>query len=205
MQKRLELAIAFEEYVTSEGWKTATLSCCPTCEGGVVSAGTYRRKEPKPAKIARFYCEACRHTISLLPDFYASHIPGLLAEIEDAVAMAEGAPSVKAAAEQARAADTLSPEGAVKWLRRRVRIVHEILATVIGLLPDTLSGCGPSLEAIRTRLGHSPVLVKLREMCAEQLSKLPSPLGFRRRVFRATSNGRHRQQSTGPDPPRALA
>jgi hypothetical protein len=69
------------------------------------SHGTYTRKVPKVAQVARFFCAACRMTIGLLPDFSASRMPGLLDDMEKAVAIAETARSAEAAAEELRPAD----------------------------------------------------------------------------------------------------
>ena len=93
MQLRHATALTFEEYVTGEGWKDGKIVVVPGVRRAVTSHGTYVRKLPKPARIARFYCRPCRMTISLLPDFYASRTPGLLEDIEEVVAVAESARS----------------------------------------------------------------------------------------------------------------
>ena len=204
MQLRERTAHTFEEYVTGAGWKTARLSSCPVCAGRVSSHGTYVRKLPKIALIARFFCAACHMTIGLLPDFYASRMPGLLAEIEDVVALAETAPSVAAAADKARPAEeaqAVTLTSAIRWVRRRVRASHRLLATVIGLLPDRFEGCAPRVASFRERLGSMNVLVTLREICAGSLHALALPLG----LLPAPGGGvlaidRH-QQSSGPGPP----
>ena len=129
MQTRLATALTFEAYVKGQAWTTASLSSCPVCHGPVTSHGTYRRKLPLPAEIARFYCAACRMTIGLLPDFYASRMPGLLDDVEEIVAIAEAARSVEAAAEELRPAeepDAVTLPSAVRWLRRRLAPIHRI-------------------------------------------------------------------------------
>jgi len=204
VQLRLATALTFEDYVTGEGWRTATLSCCPACTGPVTSGGTYGRKVPKPARIARFYCEPCGMTIGLLPDFYASRMPGLLKDIEEVVAVAESARSLADAADQVRPADdaaAVTLTAALRWLCRRVLAVHRALATVIGLLPARFEGCAPTIASFRERLGTTQVLVGLREICARYLGGLAAPLGLiDPRATRARPRWR-RQQSTGPDPP----
>jgi len=143
-------------------------------------------------------------TISLLPDFYASRMPGLLEDIEQAVAAAESARSVEDAADRVRpaeAADAVTLAAAVKWLSRRVAAVHRLLATVIGLLPSRFEGCVPTVASFRERLGTMRALVELREICARYLGSMAAPLGLVR-----APRGRRRsilrlQQSTGPDPP----
>jgi hypothetical protein len=197
-------ALTFEGYVTGEGWTTATLSCCPDCAGPVTSHGTYLRKLPRPARIARFRCEPCRMTISLLPDFYASRTPGLLEEIEDAVAVAESARSVEDAAERIRPADdadAVTLGAAVKWLTRRIVAVHRLLATIIGLLPWRFEGCEPTVASFRERLSTTRVLVELREICERYLGVLAAPLGLVGRPRARSRVDWQRQQSTGPDPP----
>lgn len=201
---RQEGALTFEGYVTGEGWTAARLSSCPGCEGPVRSHGTYRRKCPRPAKVARFYCAACGLTISLLPDFYASRTPGLLEDIEDAVAAAESAASVEQAAERVRPAEAeeaITLTSAVRWVRRRITWARSLLTTAMGLMPERFEGCAPTVASFRERLGTTRVLVALREICAPYLGALAAPLGL---VPHPTRRGRRRrglQQSAGPDPP----
>jgi len=161
VQLRLATALTFDAYVTGAGWKTARLSSCPECAGPVTSHGTYRRKRPNAAEIARFYCESCRMTIGLLPDFYASRMPALLDDLEQVVAAAESARSVESAAEAVRPADepeAVTLPSALRWLRRRVAPIHRILATVIGLLPGRFEGCAPTVASFRQRLGTARAL-----------------------------------------------
>lgn len=73
-------------------------------------------------------------TINLLADFYASRTPGLLEDIEEVVAIAESARSVEDAAERVRPADeahAVTLAAAMRWLRRRVRAIHSVLATML--------------------------------------------------------------------------
>ena len=82
------------------------MAACPLCPPGssrFYRLGTYMRKVPAVAFVARFYCPDQRTTFGLLPDFYASRTPGTLDAIEEAAAYAETAPSV------ATAADDLAP------------------------------------------------------------------------------------------------
>ncbi len=204
MQLRERTAHTFEEYVTGAAWKTARLSSCPVCGGPVTSHGTYARKLPKLAFVARFFCASCPTTIALLPDFYASRLPGLLAEIEDVVVLAESARSVAAAAEKARPADeaqAVTLTSAIRWVRRRVRAIHRLLATVIGLLPERFEGCVPRVAAFRERLGIMNVLVALRGICATSLHALAPPLGLLGPPAGRFLTIRRHQQSSGPGPP----
>ena len=102
--------------------------------------GTYRRKKPAGALIARWYCPQSHTTFSLLPDCLAARLPGTLQELEAVVAHAEQAASLMQAADQVRG-DGIELPGAMRWLRRRVRLVRQVLRVVIGLLPQHLAGC----------------------------------------------------------------
>lgn len=204
---RLATALTFEAYVTEEGWRAARLSSCPTCDGAVTSLGAYVRKLPKPARVARFYCRQCGMTISLLPDFYASRTPGLLEDIEEAVAVAESARSVEEAADRVRPAedaDAVTITSALRWLGRRVAAVHRVLGTIIGLLPSQFEGCASTIVSFRKRLGTNKVLVALRGICARYLGMLAAPLGLVGGPAGSVRAPRRRQQSMGPDPPAAF-
>lgn len=207
MQLRFESTLTFEQYVTAQAWEQATLSACPLCKPGTCHLqrlAPYLRKVPAVAFVARFYCPEKHTTFGLLPDFYASRMPGTLDDIERAAVTAEGAQSVERAAEKLRPADTpdaITFGAAVAWLRRRLVLVRALLVTVIGLLPDRFAGVGLSVRAWRERLGTSRVLVALRGICARHLYALPRPLGLNPRIPVALPRKRGRQQSTGTDPP----
>lgn len=204
VQVRQEMALTFASYVKGEGWKAARLSSCPTCAGAVTSHGTYERKVPEPARVARFWCATCEMTISVLPDFYASRAPGLLAEVEEAVAVAESAPSFEQAAERVRSAEeenAVTLTAAVRWLRRRVRAIHGVLATIVGLEPERFEGCAATVGSFRARLGTTRVLETLRGICAPRLSAIAAPLGLRAPRAALERAGRRHQHTVGPDPP----
>ena len=74
------------------------------------------------------------------------------------------------------------PAGAMRWLRRRIRLVRRALTAVRGLLPGRLAGCAATVLGFRARLGTDAVLPWLREMAAPQLPALPTPLGYAHRV-----------------------
>lgn len=146
-------------------------------------------------------------TIGLLPDFYASRIPGLLEEIEDAVASAEASRSVEEAAERARPAEeekAVTLATAVRWVRRRLAWVHSLLATVLGLFPERFEGCTPTVASFRQRLGTTRALVGLRGLCERYLGVLAAPLGLVGSSAGRVIRRRGLQQSTGPDPPPSL-
>ena len=91
-------------------------------------------------QIARWYCRESHTTFSLLPDCLAARLPGTLTELGEVVAGAEKAPSLMAAADQLRR-DAVELPGAMRWVRRRVRLVHHALRLVKGMLPHRFAGC----------------------------------------------------------------
>ena len=204
VQVRLATGLTSEEYVKQEAWRFARLECCPFHpEGGCgfASHGTYERIDPPGCLIARWYCRTAHATISLLPDFLCSRLTGTLAEVEAVVAAADAASTQEAASEVLRP-DVELP-GALRWLRRRTRLVHAGLAAVIGLLPGLLAGREPTVTSIRSALGTGEALVRLRAEVAAQLASLPPPLGFGPRPARRTPSPTALQQEAGPDPPSA--
>ena len=203
VQLRFRTGLTGEQYVTTQGWRDATLACCPNHPGGGCSLarhGTYARKTPPGTRIARWYCPESHTTFSLLPDCLAARLPGTLAELEHAVVTAERFPSVAAAAARLRSGRS-EPPGAMRWLRRRIRLVRRALTAVRGLLPERFAGCSPTVLAFRDRLGTDAVLVWLREMAAPQLRSLPMPLGYARQAAAPGHPVLPRQQRVGHDPP----
>jgi hypothetical protein len=204
VQVRLATGLTSEEYVKQEAWRFARLERCPFHpEGGCgfASHGTYERVEPPGCLVARMYCREAHATISLLPDFLCSQLTGSLAEVEAVVAVVEGASTQEAASEALRP-DVELP-GALRWVRRRTRLVHAGLAAVIGLLPGLLAGREPTVTSIRSALGSGEALVRLRAEAATQLASLPPPLGFGPQPARRTPSPTASQQEPGPDPPPA--
>jgi hypothetical protein len=202
VQLRFDSGYTSEEYVSAEGWREARLSRCPRHPGGgcgFTRHGTYRRKTPLGALVARWYCRKAHETFSALPDCLAARLPGALLEVETVVRAVEAAPSVEAAA------DVLRPDielpGAVRWTRRRVRAVHRSLSTLRGLLPQTFASCPSTLTAFAERLGVALALPALRAVAADFLHELPAPLGLQPRLGRGGEVARAHQQPMGPDPP----
>ena len=156
--------------------------------------------DPPGTKIARWYCPQGHCTFSLLPDHLAARFPGTLSEIEAVVAAVERAPSVEAAANALRR-DDVTLTTALRWVRRRVRLVHTVLVVVASLLPELCLGCSPTVQSFRSRLACEPVLVRLRGLTAVHLQGLPRPLGFRPRGSGGGGRKSTFQQHKGPDPP----
>ncbi len=132
--------------------------------------------------MARWYCPSQHCTISLLPDFYASRFPGTLDEVEHVVNVAEQAPSQEAAAEILRPEITLP--SALRWLRRRIKPVREILNILAGLL---CTECPADLSSFREKYGVKAMLNHLRSLCEEHLQSLPPIIGFGPRHLRRDS------------------
>jgi hypothetical protein len=154
--------------------------------------------------VARFYCPRQHVTFGLLPDFYASRVPGLLDDMERAAASAETSGSTEHTANTVRPAeapDAVTLDAAVAWVRRRVAWVRAVLAIVGSLLPELFAGVDRSVRAFRQHLGTPSVLVALRGICARHLHALPRPLGLNPRAPVVLPRDRVRRQSMGPDPP----
>jgi hypothetical protein len=207
VQLRLDSGHTSSDYVTLQGWRSATLSRCPLHpKGGCGFArhGTYPRVDPPGTRIARWYCRQGHCTFSLLPDHLAARFPGTLAQIEEVVAVVEASASLEAAANTLRT-DDVTLATALRWIRRRLRLVRITLIAVVSLLPDLFLGTAPRIHAFRRRLGTELALVVLREITAAHLSGLPRPLGLRPPQGAGGGCKRLRQQRKGPDPPAGRA
>jgi hypothetical protein len=207
VQLRYETGLAGAEYVTKEAWRLASLKRCPVHpQGGCNFArhGTYGRKSPPGTLIARWRCAPAHCTFSLLPDHLAARFPGTLCEIEQVVATVEQEKSLEAAADALRGTSVMFPS-AVRWVRRRVAPVRASLTTVVGLFPQLLLGCAPSIVALRGYLGCEQVLMVLRALAQVHLQALPRPLGFHYRCQAGAKRKRPRQQYMGRDPPPGAA
>jgi len=158
------------------------------------------RVDPPGTQVARWYCPQGHCTFSLLPDHLAARFPGTLAQIEAVVAVVESASSVEAAANALRLDDVMLA-AALRWVRRRMRLVHTVLAVVVSLLPDLCLGCSPTVQSLRIRLGCEPVLVALRELACVHLQGLARPLGLRPPAGAGGGRKARFQQPRGTDPP----
>lgn len=206
MQLRYPCSLTSEQYVAQQAWRHATLECCPLHpKGGCEFArhGTYPRVSPPGARVARWYCKLGHCTFSLLPDCLAARLPGTLAEVEAVVVAVEQATSLEAACAWLRT--DIELPGVLRWVRRRVRAVHDALNTLKGLLPEYFAGCEPRLDAFALRLGVEAPLPVLRQIGAPYLKWLAPPVGFRPPVFAGGEPERDLQHCPGPDPPDILA
>lgn len=203
VQLRFATGLTSDQYVTRQAWRQASLPRCPLHPRGgcrLARHGTYARVDPPGTRIARWYCPQGHRTFSLLPDHLAARFPGTLHEIEQVVAAVEQASSLEAAADRLRR-DDISLPSAMRWTRRRVRLVRSLLTILIGVFPQLLLGCAPTLQAARIRLGCDSVLVKLRQFAQPYLHALPRPLGFGHPLAAGGERKASRQHHTGPDPP----
>jgi hypothetical protein len=162
------------------------------------------RKVPAVAYVTRYWCPEQHTTFGLLPDFYASRMPGTLDMIEEVAAKAETASSMEKAADEMRPADApdaVTLGAALVWLRLRVLIARAILTTAKGLLPERFGDLPPRVSAFRRRLGTMRVLVALRGICERYLHTLAPPLGLVPRPEQVLERRRSHAQPPGPDPP----
>jgi hypothetical protein len=193
MQLRFRTSITCEEYVCRRAWRDATLLQCPLHpEGGCSLArhGTYTRVLPPGAQIARWYCPQAHCTFSLLPDCFASRLSGSLQSLDQVVAEIERASSIESAANALRTDDITLPS-AIRWARRRLRLVQTALASLLVLIPECLLGCEASVLSFRERLKIESALPRLREIATDYLEAVPPPLGFKKQF----------PHDGGPDPP----
>ena len=207
MQLRYETGLTAEEYVRAEAWSDARLEHCPNHPHGgcsLASHGTYVRKTPRGAKIARWYCRESNTTFSLLPDCLAARLPGTLDALEAVVAHAERSQSLTETAKALRR-NTVELPGAIRWVRRRVRLVRNLLTSVAELLPERFALGIAGLVPLRAHLDTARALVELRCLLAPHLSVLPMPLGFSRDRRRVSENRPGFQHKLGHDPPRSGA
>ena len=193
MQIPLRTQSSVESYIAKHEWLAVRLERCPLHPTGGCSFarhGTYARATPSGIRIARWYCPEGHRTFSLLPDFLAARLPGLLATIDAVVAGVPRMRSIEAAADVLRRDDVSLP-AAVRWLRRRSRAVQAVLHAVASLQPPTPSGT-PSESSARC------TLVELRRTLSPQtLSELPAPLGFLRLQRGVSAHGALDQQDMG--------
>jgi hypothetical protein len=188
MQLSWKGPVADDRYVADRAWERAVLCTCPIHPGGgcgLQRLGTYGRVAPAGARVARWWCPVARKSISLLPSFLAARLSGTLDEVEAVVAAVEEAGGVTAALEAVHPADAEDAVGlqcALRSMRRRVGAVHAVLLAIITLLPERFAGVMPTITSLRAALSTRRVMVTLREVAAQHLHVLPTPLGLAARV-----------------------
>ncbi len=199
MQIPLRTLSDVETYVRNREWCDARLSACPLHPTGGCSFarhGSYARVTPQGLRIARWYCPEGRQTFSLLPDFLAARLSGLLAAIEDSITVASSAKSMEAAADALRGPDVTLP-GAVRWLRRRIRGVQAALAYVA---PEMVIGAPASRSMPEIARADGRVLLGLRRSLSPQiLNSIPAPLGFKPTSGTGWPRNGIGQHEMGPD------
>jgi len=221
LQIPLRTSSTVEDYVTTQEWRRAHLSCCPLHPGDGCSLhrhGSYARLTTPGVRIARWYCPQGRMTFSLLPDFLAARLPGLLATIERAVAVTASIKSMEAAADVLRGPEVDLP-GAVRWLRRRITAVRRSMTALKWVTPSLARNFGVAPDALECAATEddTPILTKLRRaLPSSALNCIPAPLGFARVPLgdawsmrrmpglmdagsRAASRDGRRQHEVGPD------
>jgi hypothetical protein len=138
--------------------------------------------------VARWYCPQGHRTFSLLPDFLAARLPGLLSTIEGIVTKALFTKSMEAAANELREPDVTLP-AALRWLRRRVRPVCAALDAMLARDAAFITS-GPGLLGVLLDLRHN--------LPEEVLGELPPPLGILR-TPRVAGTPATSQHDMGPD------
>jgi hypothetical protein len=170
MQVLLRTMSSAEAYVANREWRVATLPACSLHPGGGCSFarhGSYSRAAPQGLRIARWYCPEGQRTFSLLPDFLAARLPGLLDTIDNCVVVALTAKSIERAADLVRGPEVTLP-GAVRWLRRRVQAVRAGVAAIADLVPG-----------LPVQIGEAGLLGRLRRsLPMTAFADIPAPLGF---------------------------
>ena len=140
LQIPLHTTSSVDAYIAASEWRDTPLSVCPLHPSGgcrLARHGSYARARPQGLRVARWYCPQGHRTFSLLPDFMAARLPGLLADVEEAVAVVAHAPSIETAAATVRDLAVSLP-AAVRWLRRRLRPVQLALQ----VLGNAVARCG---------------------------------------------------------------
>lgn len=191
MQIALRTQSSAAEYIVDKEWRLARPGCCPfhpSSRCALIRHGTYVRLSPVGMRVARWYCKESRRTFSLLPDFLAARLPGLLADIENVVAAVVPGRSLESVAGDLREIELALPS-AIRWLRRRLQPVRAAIAS------ELVQG---ALKMIDTPMGSGLLEHLRRELEPSILSDLPAPIGWRRKTVVEHDAFGH-QQRMGPD------
>jgi hypothetical protein len=137
--------------------------------------GSYARATPRGCRIARWDCPESHRTFSLLPDFLAARLPGLLASIEDDITVASSCKSMEAAADVLRGPE-ITLAAAIRWLRRRVQAVRAALEATARFVLN-LSDCILGEEFARgVNAGRAHTLYWLRVSAESERRRNPQPV-----------------------------
>src|SRR5271157_6006967 len=113
MQIPLRTLSSVDAYIRNREWNDVRLPACPMHPSGGCSFarhGSYERLSPSGLRIARWYCPEGHRTFSLIPDFVASRMPGLLDSIEESIVTACSGISFDAGSVLVRLRRSLSPQ-----------------------------------------------------------------------------------------------
>ena len=171
MQLRYDTnGLTFQAYIKHKEHEKASLDACPECHRTVKPWGYYPRKFPRCFLVRRYYCPPCHMTISLLPDFAAAGMPGLLGEIEAAAVTWE---------ETGSNTDACPPRIVQKarWMHQHLQLVYSLLRVLTTLYPDRFGSLEPRILSFRSALQVECVLEELRTTLG-LLQALPRPVGF---------------------------
>ena len=177
MQIRYQVNVSsVHEYNEQNLHEKAELKQCPFHPKGGCGFrrhSYYLRLIPIKCKIPRWYCRIAHTTISLLPDFLPSRLSGTLKDVEEVVLEYLKHPTLVSAAEAIR--PDIGLQGALRWLRRRLVYVDNILKVAAG----TLSPIGhKSLLQLQTLFNVDYILPHLREKLKHRLYKMKHILGL---------------------------
>jgi hypothetical protein len=129
-------------------------------------------------------------------------MPGTLDDLEQTVARVEEGGGIEKAAQDLRPADApaaVTLVTAVRWVRRRVRLVRIVLVAVLGLMPDRFGPGTATVSHFREKLGTTRALVALRGIAEGHVHALPRPLGLVPRREDPPARAGPIQQSPGSD------
>ena len=176
MQIRYEVNVSISEYNEQKLCEKSELHQCPIHpEGrcGIRRHGSYERVKPERFDVPRWYCQKAQTTISLLPDFLPSRLPGTLEEVENVILEVQKHPTLVSAAEHIR--PDIELQGALRWINRRIAYVSTVLKAIAGLIPEIGFN---SLKQLQKKLNVDFALPCLRKILNNHLYALPRIIGL---------------------------